>query len=455
MRLYTQEAGTGQPMILLHGNGEDGSYFSEQMAFFSKEYHVIAIDTRGHGRSPRGNGPFTLGRFADDLEEFLRRRGFRKVILLGFSDGANIALLFALRYPGYVDRMILNGGNLNPFGMKFSVLLGVAAEYARVLAVLAERKVLGKPLGDSPRRRELLGLMLWEPRIFSRQLRRIRVPVLVVAGSDDMIRQKHTEKIARCLPEGRLLIIRGTHFVAAEAPAVFNRNVDTFLRATKGTELDQMKRLWSNRSSRRNGILRDFAVLIPLIRKNGEYHVLFEVRSQKLKSQPGEICFPGGAVERGEGKFAAAIRETVEELKVKLSQIEIIAPMDELITPAGLIIQPFLGILRGYRGTFSRDEVERVFTVPLRWFAKTQPQIYQTDVLTNPREDFPYERIPGGRDYHWRTGIYEVLFYRYGENMIWGLTAKIMRQTAELYRKDILGEKERKQAGGQDINEQN
>ena len=102
MNLYTKESGTGQPMVLLHGNGEDSSYFVNQMSFFESKYHVIAVDTRGHGRSPRGQGAFTLERFAEDLKEFLDRRGLRRIILLGFSDGGNIALIFALKYPGYV-----------------------------------------------------------------------------------------------------------------------------------------------------------------------------------------------------------------------------------------------------------------------------------------------------------------------------------------------------------------
>ena len=83
MNLYTKESGTGQPMVLLHGNGEDSSYFVNQMSFFESKYHVIAVDTRGHGRSPRGRGIFTLERFADDLKGFLDRRGLRRIILLG------------------------------------------------------------------------------------------------------------------------------------------------------------------------------------------------------------------------------------------------------------------------------------------------------------------------------------------------------------------------------------
>lgn len=107
------------------------------------------MDTRGHGRSPRGCGTFTLERFADDLKGFLDRRGLRRIILLGFSDGGNIALIFALKYPGYVDRLILNGANLNPFGMKPSVLADVAREYVGVVGNSVCRKAASGRYGEN------------------------------------------------------------------------------------------------------------------------------------------------------------------------------------------------------------------------------------------------------------------------------------------------------------------
>ena len=99
IRLYYEKAGDGEPLILLHGNGEDGTYFKHQMEYFSKDYRVIAIDTRGHGKSPRGEKPFTIRQFAEDLNGFMEEQGMEKAHLLGFSDGGNIALAFALRYP--------------------------------------------------------------------------------------------------------------------------------------------------------------------------------------------------------------------------------------------------------------------------------------------------------------------------------------------------------------------
>ena len=436
MNLYTKESGSGQPMVLLHGNGEDSSYFVNQMSFFKSKYHVIAIDTRGHGRSPRGQGAFTLERFADDLKEFLDRRGLRRIILLGFSDGGNVALIFALKYPGYVDRLILNGANLNPFGMKLSVLADVAREYVRVVGKLWLQGKQEKNI----HKKELLSLMLYEPWIRPELLRRLKMPTLVVAGSDDMIRERHTRQIARSLPNAKLRILEGTHFIAAENPDAFNQCVDVFLKRTQGGELAQMSRIWG---SRRVGQLekekmRRAAVLVPLIQKGGEYHVVFEVRAGSLKTQPGEICFPGGAVERGETPKQAAIRETMEELLISRRQIRVIAPLDVLEAPGAMEISPFLGALQGYRWSYSEAEVDHTFSVPLRWFAEHEPERYETELVTVPEETFPFEDVPGGRDYHWRRGHYDVYFYRREEGIIWGMTAKILRSLAEMYREDIL-----------------
>ena len=105
---YYIEQGTGYPFILLHGNGEDSSYFSNQINEFSLMYHVFAIDTRGHGKTARGNAPFTIRQFADDLMEFMDSHKIDRANILGFSDGANIAMIFAIKYPDRVNKLILN-----------------------------------------------------------------------------------------------------------------------------------------------------------------------------------------------------------------------------------------------------------------------------------------------------------------------------------------------------------
>lgn len=106
------EKGSGVPLILLHGNGEDSSYFRHQIDPFSRHFRVIAIDTRGHGLTPRGDAPFTIRQFASDLLSFMDAHSIEKANLLGFSDGGNIAMVFALAHPERVGRLILNGANL-------------------------------------------------------------------------------------------------------------------------------------------------------------------------------------------------------------------------------------------------------------------------------------------------------------------------------------------------------
>lgn len=460
MKLYSKESGIGQPMVLLHGNGEDSSYFKGQIAFFEKYYHVIALDTRGHGSSPRGQGKFTLERFAEDLKEFLDKRGLKRIILLGFSDGGNIALIFTLKYPGYVDRLILNGANLNPLGMKTSVLCDIAVEYAKNTVKLwrINSKNMLQLIGGHfltrkcntvnsniyrkglIHKKELLSLMLYEPWLRPELLHRLKMPVLVVAGKNDMIRERHTRLIARSLSNASLRILEGSHFVASENIETFNKCIAAFLKETKGSELTQMMRMWGSRKVGRleSEKIHRAAVLVPLIKKGGEYHVVFEVRASDLRTQPGEICFPGGSIENCETPRQAAVRETMEELLIEESQIRIIAPLDVLESPGSMEILPFLGLLQDYHWSYSEDEVDHTFSVPLRWFAENEPEYYKTELVTVPEESFPFEDVPGGRDYHWRRGHYDVYFYRREEGMIWGMTAKILRSLAKMYREDIV-----------------
>lgn len=201
-------------------------------------------------------------------------------------------------------------------------------------------------------------------------------------------------------------------------------------------DVNRMRAHWSGRRPRliaSDGV-KESAVVLPLLECEGRLCVLFEVRAGELRSQPGEICFPGGAMEPSETPGQAAVRETAEELLVKEEQVELAAQLDILHTPANLTVYPFLAFLKEYEGTCSRAEVERVFTVPLSWFLEHEPEAYDTKVVTVPGEDFPYELIPDGRQYHWRQGRYKVLFYRYENAVIWGMTAKIMHSFIELYR---------------------
>ena len=223
IELYNQEKGSGEPLILLHGNGEDRTYFENQMEFFQSGYRVIALDTRGHGQSPRGTKPFTIEQFSCDLYDFMKSREISKAVILGFSDGANIAMKFAIRHPGMVKALILNGGNLNAAGVKRTTQLPIEIGYR-----IARHFVKSSP--KAKRNVEMLGLMVNEPNIDPRELSRITAPTLVICGTRDMIRESHTREIAAGIPNAELTIIRGDHFIANKHPEAFNRAVDAFLK---------------------------------------------------------------------------------------------------------------------------------------------------------------------------------------------------------------------------------
>jgi pimeloyl-ACP methyl ester carboxylesterase len=216
------EKGQGEALILLHGNGENCDYFQGQTDEFARFFHVYAIDTRGHGKTPRGNAPFSIRQFADDLLDFMDAHHIEKSHLLGFSDGGNIAMIFAMKHPERVNRLILNGANLDAKGVKRSVQIPIEIGY-RIASLFARRS-------DSAKRNaELLGLMVNDPNIDPADLAGVRARTLVIAGTNDMIKADHTRQIAAGIPDARLVFLEGDHFVAKKHPEAFNRAVLAFL----------------------------------------------------------------------------------------------------------------------------------------------------------------------------------------------------------------------------------
>lgn len=219
---YYIESGHGEPIILLHGNGESCDYFRGQMEAFAQRFHVYAIDTRGHGKTPRGDSPFTIRQFADDLLGFMDDHHIEKTHLLGFSDGGNIAMIFAMQHPDRVDRLILNGANLNSEGVKRSTQIPIEIGY-RIASRFSGKNESAKLNA------EMLGLMVNDPNVKPEELKTIRAKTLVIAGTNDMIRESHTRLISESIPNSQLVFINGNHFIANKKPKEFNRAVLDFL----------------------------------------------------------------------------------------------------------------------------------------------------------------------------------------------------------------------------------
>lgn len=173
------------------------------------------------------------------------------------------------------------------------------------------------------------------------------------------------------------------------------------------------------------------AVLLPVIEKDGNLHILFEVRSSNLIRQPGEVCFPGGKIEKEEEDKPelAALREASEELGILERHIEMIGPLDYIITPPGALIYPYAGkILRPEELNPNRAEVEEVFTAPVEYFLKNSFGISYTEVATRYATDFPFHRVSSSYSDTWqKRWSFPVYYCEYGGHFIWGITARILR----------------------------
>ena len=188
VELYYEKTGSGRPLLLLHGNGEDHTIFYEALKLLRKEYTCYALDTRGHGRSTRVK-TLHYDDMAADVLAFLEALDLREVFCFGFSDGGITALLAASR-TDRITTLAAAGANLTPAGVVLRLRLAFRAAYAFT-------------------RDDKLALMLHEPQISPEMLGRIRARTLVLAGSRDLIREQETRRIAAAIPGAKLCILSG------------------------------------------------------------------------------------------------------------------------------------------------------------------------------------------------------------------------------------------------------
>ncbi|MDO4778555.1 MAG: CoA pyrophosphatase [Tissierellia bacterium] len=208
--------------------------------------------------------------------------------------------------------------------------------------------------------------------------------------------------------------------------------------------LGKIKSYLKNYQPKPVDIRNEFAVAIPLIfnKTKQRWELVYEVRSRNI-NQPSEISFPGGKLENDEEFSEAAIRETMEELNLSKENVDILGELDYIVTPGNLIIKSFLTVIKDIEFNqinYNRDEVEKLFTVPLDYFLNEDPLVSTLTMTVDQSEDFPYELIPNGRNYNFAKGKNHVTFYKYKDYIIWGFTAKITKRFIEIFKElnDII-----------------
>lgn len=201
-----------------------------------------------------------------------------------------------------------------------------------------------------------------------------------------------------------------------------------------GWSVEAFRARWAGHVPKLQEATGEYAVLVPLVEGPEGLSLLFEVRADTLGRQPGEVCFPGGRMEPGEGPEACALRETWEELGIPRSAVEVVAQLDFLAHQGGFVLYPVLGIVDPAALAAMAPgpaEVKETFLVPVDWLRAHPPEEHVYDLVPQVGEDFPYERIGFPQGYRWRKGRVTVPIYRWAGHPIWGLTGRIVKHLME------------------------
>lgn len=225
LEMYYETYGSGEPLFLLHGNGGSIQAFYKQIDEFSRYYKVIAVDTRAQGNSRDfTTKDFTYELFANDLKNLANHLKIKKANVIGWSDGGIIGLIYAMKYPENVDKLIAIGANINPEGV----------EKSDVEQMKSDLENLQKAQSKNINAIRLTKLMIEQPQITDLDLSKIKAPTSIVAGEHDLILPEHTREIAKSIPGSQLKIVKdASHSFIQEKPEEFNAFALKFLKTGK------------------------------------------------------------------------------------------------------------------------------------------------------------------------------------------------------------------------------
>lgn len=178
--------------------------------------------------------------------------------------------------------------------------------------------------------------------------------------------------------------------------------------------------------------LSKYAVFIPIIDIDGKDHILFEVRSN-IVSQAGEVSFPGGGLHEGENFEMAAIRECREELNLDEKDISLVDYSSMILSSSNRIIKAYYGrINKDFENISYNMEVDSIFTVSIDYLKNNPPEKYMAKLKMDLPDDFPFEKIPNGKNYNFWQRYHNFYFYN-TKPVIWGMTAQILKDFLKDY----------------------
>lgn len=188
INIFYEKSGKGQPLIMLHGNGENHKIFDKPVSILKEHFTVYTIDFRNHGESDRVNS-YTYSDHVNDVYEFIKALDIENPLLYGFSDGGIVGLMIAIKHPTLLKKLIASGPNITPDGVKNT--------FVKVWKLMYS-------ITNSPN----LSLMLNEPNISTAELALIKTPTIITAGSHDIIKPGHLKLISNSIPQSTLTVFK-------------------------------------------------------------------------------------------------------------------------------------------------------------------------------------------------------------------------------------------------------
>ncbi|HVV68541.1 MAG TPA: alpha/beta hydrolase [Gammaproteobacteria bacterium] len=235
VRIWYAIYGHGQPVILLHGGLSSSNYWGNQIPVLAKDYQVIVMDSRGHGRSSRSSQPYSYDLMASDVIGLMDFLKIKKAAVIGWSDGAIIGLDMAIHHPERLTKLFAYAANSDPSGVRSDLAKSVVFNaYAQRTSKEYEK------LSPTPKEFQIFHDQInkmWEtqPHFTKEQLQSITVPTWIVDGDhDEFVTRENTEFMAAQIPDAGLLIEPWvSHFAFLQDPQQFNEDVLHFLAINK------------------------------------------------------------------------------------------------------------------------------------------------------------------------------------------------------------------------------
>jgi pimeloyl-ACP methyl ester carboxylesterase len=227
-KIYYEEYGNGEPLLLIHGNNGSIKAMENQIDYFKNKYRVIAADTRGHGKSELKTDSLTYVQITKDWDEIVNYLKLDSINIVGWSDGGIIGLKMGISGKSKIKKIVAMGANLRPDS---SAVHSWAIKHDLKTLKMIKSKIQEKDTTQNwDLQKQLLEILLTQPNIPIKDLSKITAKVLIMAGDEDITKNKHSMEMYENIPKAQLCIMPGeTHYTPYSNPKLFNEIVNKFL----------------------------------------------------------------------------------------------------------------------------------------------------------------------------------------------------------------------------------